>query len=54
MSIPLGIRFLGSLPGYDNNIYDVKQQEVIIKQPDKTMYRKTIKIVWWNSGWDDI
>ena len=41
---PLDIRLLGTLPGYDNDIDDVnKQPEVIIRQPDKTIYRKSKK-----------
>ena len=36
---PLVIKLLGILPGYDNDIDDVKQLEVTIRQPDKTMYR---------------
>ena len=37
----LDIRLLGTLPGYDNDIDDEKQPEVSIRQPDKTMYRKS-------------
>ena len=38
------IRLLGTLLGYDNDLGDVKQPEVIIRQPDKTMYRKSRKL----------
>ena len=41
---PLDIRLLGTLPGYDNDI-DEKQPEVTIRQPDKTMYRKSKKLM---------
>ena len=41
---PLDIRLLGTLPAYDNNIDDEKQPEVPIRQPDKTMYRKSKKL----------
>ena len=40
----LDIRLLGTLPGYDNDIDDKKQPEVSIRQPDKTMYRKSRKL----------
>ena len=40
----LDIRLLGTLPGYDNDIDDVKQQQVTSKQPEKTMYRKSRKL----------
>ena len=43
-SRPLDIRLLGTLPGYDNDIDDEKKQEVSIKQPDQTMYRKSRKL----------
>ena len=38
---PLDIRLLGTLPGYDNEMDDENQPEVSIRQPDKTMYRKS-------------
>ena len=38
---PLDIRLLGTLPGYDNDIDYEKQPEVTIRQPDKTMCRKS-------------
>ena len=39
---PLDIRLLGTLPGYDDDGKDDKNQpEVSIRQPDKTMYRKS-------------
>ena len=38
---PLDIRLLGTLPGYDNDIDDKKKPEVSIRQPGKTMYRKS-------------
>ena len=42
---PLDIRLLGTLPGYDENDKDDKNQpEVSIRQPDKTMYRKSKKL----------
>ena len=41
---PLDIRLLGTLPGYDNDIYDEKQPEVSIRQPDKAMYRISRKL----------
>ena len=41
---PLDIRLLGTLPGYENDLDDVKQPEVITRQPDKTMYRKSRKL----------
>ena len=41
---PLGIKLLGTLPGYDNDIDYVKQPEVKIRQPDKTMYGKSSKL----------
>ena len=41
---PLDIRLIGILPGYDNDIDDVKHPEVTIKQADKTMYRKSKKL----------
>ena len=42
---PLDIRLLGTLPGYDNGIDDKKQPEMIIRQPDKTMYKKSKKLI---------
>ena len=41
---PLDIRLLGTLPGYDDNIDDKIQPEVSIRQPDRTMYRKSKKL----------
>ena len=41
----LDIRLLGTLPGYDNDTDDEKQPEVSIRQPDKTMYRKSKKLI---------
>ena len=41
---PLDIRLLGTLPGYDNDTDDMKQSEVTIRQPDKTMYRTSRKL----------
>ena len=42
---PLDIRLLGALPGYDEDDKDDKNQpEVSIRQPDKTMYRKSKKL----------
>ena len=41
---PLDIRLPGTLPGYDNDIDDENQPEVSIRQPDKTMYRKSRKL----------
>ena len=38
------IRLLGTLAGYDNAIDDIKQSEVTIQQPDKTMYKKSRKL----------
>ena len=40
---PLDIRSLGTLPGYDNDIDDKNWPEVSLRQPDKTMYRKSRK-----------
>ena len=40
---PLDIRLLGTLPGCDSDIDDEKKPEVYIRQPDKTMYRKSRK-----------
>ena len=41
----LDIRLLGTLPGYDDDDKDDKNQpEVSIRQPDKTMYRKSKKL----------
>ena len=40
----LDIRLLGTLLGYDTDIDDEKQTEVSIRQPDKTMYRKSRKL----------
>ena len=40
-SRPLDIRLFGTSPGYDNDIDDKNQPEVLIRQPDKTMYRKS-------------
>ena len=41
---PSDIRLLGTLPGYDDNIDDRIQPEVSIRQPDRTMYRKSMKL----------
>ena len=42
---PLDIRLLGTLPGYDEDDKDDKNQpEVCIRQPDKTRYRKSKKL----------
>ena len=41
---PLNIRLFGTLPGYDNGIDDKKQPGVSIRQPDKTMYKKSKKL----------
>ena len=42
---PLDIRFLDTLPGYDEDDKDDKNQpEVSIRQADKTMYRKSKKL----------
>ena len=42
---PLDIRLLGTLPGYDEDDKDDRNQpEVSIRQPDKTMYRKSKKL----------
>ena len=41
---PLDIRLLGTLPGYNNNIDDENNPEVSIRQPEKTMYRKSRKL----------
>ena len=42
---PLDIRLLGTLPGYDEDDKDDKNQpEVSIRQPDKAMYRKSKKL----------
>ena len=41
---PLDIRLLGTLPGYDNDIDDEKQPGVSIRQPNKTMCRKSKKL----------
>ena len=43
---PLDIRLLGTLPGYDDDDdkNDKNQPEVSIRQPDKTMYRKSKKL----------
>ena len=42
---PLDIRLLGTFPGYDEDDKDDKNQpEVSIRQPDKTMYRKSKKL----------
>ena len=38
---PLDITLLGTLPHNDNDIDNEKQLEVTIRQPDKTMYRKS-------------
>ena len=40
----LDIRLLGTLPGYDNDIDDKNKPEVSIRQPGKTMYRKSRKL----------
>ena len=40
----LDIRSFGTLLGYDNDIDDVKQTEVTVRQPDKTMYRKSRRL----------
>ena len=42
---PLDIKLLGTLPGYDNDIDDKKEPEVTIRQPDKTMYRTSKKLI---------
>ena len=42
--MPLDKRLLGTLPGYDNDIYDERQQEVAIRQHDKKMCRKSKKL----------
>ena len=42
---PLDIRLLGTLPGYDDDKDDKNQPEVSIRQPDKTMYRKSKKLL---------
>ena len=42
---PLDIRLLGPLPGYDDGKDDKSQPEVSIRQPDKTMYRKSKKLL---------
>ena len=42
---PLDIRLLGTLPGYDEDDKDDKNQpDGSIRQPDKTMYRKSKKL----------
>ena len=41
---PFNIRLFGSLPGYDDDIGDIKQQEVMVRPPDKTVYRKSSKL----------
>ena len=41
---PLDTRLLGTLPGYDDDIDDKIQPEVSIRQPDRTMYRKSKKL----------
>ena len=41
---PLDIRLLGPLPGYYDGKDDKNQPEVSIRQPDKTMYRKSKKL----------
>ena len=41
---PFDIRLLDTLPGYDDDKYDKNQPEVSIRQPDKTMYRKSKKL----------
>ena len=41
---PLDIRSFGTLPGYDDDKDDKNQPEVTIRQPDKTMYRKSKKL----------
>ena len=40
----MDIRLLGTLPGYDNDINDEEQPEVSIRQPDRTMCRKSRKL----------
>ena len=35
---------LGTLPGYDNHIHDIKQLKVTILQPYKTLKRKSSKL----------
>ena len=40
---PLDIRLLGALPDYDDDKEDINQPEVSIRQPHKTMYRKSKK-----------
>ena len=41
---PLDIRLLGTLPGYDDSKDDKNQPVVSIRQPEKTMYRKSKKL----------
>ena len=41
---PLDIRLLGTLPGYDDGKDDKNQPEVSIRQPYRTMYRKSKKL----------
>ena len=41
---PLDIGLLGTLSGYDNDI-DEKQPEVSIRQPNRTLYRKSKKML---------
>ena len=42
---PLDIRLPGTLPGYDEDDKDDKNQPAVsIRQPDKTMYRKSKKL----------
>ena len=41
---PLDIRLLGTLPGYDNDTDDIKQPEVTVRQPARTMFRKYRKL----------
>ena len=36
---PLDIASFGTLPGYNNDIDDIKQPKVPTRQPDKAMYR---------------
>ena len=41
---PFTIRLLDTLPGYEDDIDDKIQAEVSIRQPDRTMYRKSKKL----------
>ena len=42
---PLDIKILGTVPGYDNNIDNAKQPKVMFRQPEKTMYRASRKLL---------